>query len=99
MNISEDFLINDENHEEWRKALNFIYADFTKIVEMTENAYWHFLECVPPKIQERNCYLSGEAYTHNSKGEGVYLSAIEKNNKFYAQMGTIKDFRERKLFK
>lgn len=35
MNISEDFLINDENHEEWRKALNFIYADFTRIVEMT----------------------------------------------------------------
>lgn len=97
MSLSQNFIL-DEN-KDWKEALNYIYSDFNNIVEMSEDAYNHFLCCVPPKIIVRDGYVCGEPYSHTSTGQGIYLTAIHRVGKYYAQMGTVSQFINLKLFK
>lgn len=99
MNISENFLIDLNDESKWKNGLNELYSDFSKVVELTEEAYDHFLNCLPPLVFSFGGYVSGEPYSHNNDGKGIYLCATKKDNKYYAQMGTVSDFLKRKLFK
>lgn len=90
-------IIDLHNKERWREGLKL--AKEGNIVEMTEDAYYHFLECVPPKDFCRVSFVCGEPNDHNNKGEGIYLCGIKKGDKFYAQYGTVKEYREKQLFK
>jgi len=92
-------IIDLHNEDRWREGLKLAESDFTTAVEMTGAAYWHFLECVPPKRMERGAFVCGEPYTHNDKGEGVYLCGREIAGKHIAQYGTLKQFDNRELFK
>lgn len=94
----ENPIIDYNNETRWKKALDYLHEEPFRVVEMCEEAFWHFLECVPPRIFERTAYASGEAYDHNNNGEGIYLCALKSDGKYYAQMGTLKEFRKRSLF-
>jgi hypothetical protein len=92
-------IIDYNNPERWKEGLKTAKDDMSKAVEMCEEAYWHFLECVPPKVLEPGAYVCGEPYTHNSKGEPVYLCGIQGGKRYFAQYGTVKQFKNRELFK
>ena len=94
--------IDLNNRDRWRKGLNAAQVKVDgkyPVIEMCEDAYWHFLECVPPAAMESGAYLCGEPYCHNSEGKGVFLGGIERNGKWFAQYGTVKEFRSRQMFK
>ena len=90
-------IIDFHNRERWEIGMNILRKE-NQIVEMCEDSYWHFLECVPPMFQNGNGFVNGDPYTHNAKGEAVYLCAIEIDDKFYACNGTIKQFMSGDLF-
>lgn len=91
--------IDYNNPDRWKAGLNEAKKFPYKAIEMCEEAYYNFLECVFPKRMDGPAYVCGEPYTHNNKGIAIYLCGIERNNKFYAQYGTVKEFDQRKLFK
>jgi hypothetical protein len=90
-------IIDLHNTKRWSEGLKS--AKEGNIVEMTEDAYYHFLECVPPKDFCGVSFVCGEPEDHNNKGEGIYLCGIKKGGKFYAQYGTVKEYRTKQLFK
>ena len=91
-------IIDYKNHERFTEGLKVAKEDMSKAVEMCADSFWHFLECVPPRIQTGNAYVCGEPYTH-SKGEAVYLCATHRGKKYFAQYGTVKQFNNKELFK
>ena len=94
-----DNIIQLHNYETWTDNLNTLKNDMSKPMEMDEDAYHHFLGCVPPVRQVSGAYCSGEPYTHNGKGEAIYLCGFYNGTKYYAQYGTVKEFDKRLLFK
>lgn len=91
------FIIDLNNSERWRTGLNHCLKN--GVTEMTEDSYWHFLECVPPKVMKFGGYVSGEPNHHNSKDQPVYICGIEKDGKFWAQYGTTQEFLNKEMFK
>lgn len=89
--------IDYNDAEKWREGLNAMRDGAT--VEMCVDSYWHFLGCVPPIVQEGSAFMNSEPYCHNSKDEEVCLCGIERNGKYYAQLGTYREFKNRSLFK
>ena len=89
--------IDYNNSNRWEQGLNALEGG--KIIEMCEDAYYNFLESVPPKRMERGAYCSGEPSHHNKEGQAVYICGLERKGKFYAQYGTVKQFESRELFK
>lgn len=87
------------NTERWRSGLDHLNNNIKEAVEMSEESYWHFLECVPPKRMVSKAFVCGEPYTHNNKGEGIYLCGIQSGDRFFAQYGTIREFDAKELFK
>ena len=90
-------IIDLHNTERWAEGL--ILAKKGEIVEMTEDTYDHFLGCVSPMAFCSVSFVCGEPERHNNKGEGVYLCGIKKRGKFYAQYGTVKEYKAKQLFK
>ncbi len=89
--------IDYHDSEKWKDGLEAMRNGET--VEMCSESYWHFLNSVPPMRQQGSAFVNGEPYYHNSNDEAVCLCGIEKNGKYYAQMGTVKQFDNRELFK
>ena len=85
------------NEKQWNEGLQELKSG--AIVEMCEESYDHFLGCTPPMVQRGGSYVSGEPYKHNEQGRAVYLCGLSRHGKFYAQYGTVNDFKTRKLFK
>ena len=95
-------IIDLHNPERWKKGLDALKDNWfgsAGAVEMTEDAYDHFLNCLPPVRMEGSAFVAGEPFTHDSDGRSVYLCAVGKNRKYFAQYGTVKMFEERSLFK
>jgi len=90
-------IIDYNNPTRWREGLDLLKEG--RLIEMCEEAYWHFLECVPPRRQGGNSYVSGEPHHHNSENEAVYLCGIQRGEKYYAQYGTVKQYEKKELFK
>ena len=66
-----------------RGAADFYAAGKLKLYEITEEAYWWGLECVPPAMMYSSAYLCGEPYTDNAEGQPVYSFAVQMKDKFY----------------
>jgi|GEM_PF-2746190 len=90
--------IDLHNSERWRGGLDHAKTKGFPKTEMCEDAYWHFLECVPPKRMARGGFVCGEPHSHNSQGEAVYLCGTKEGNKYFAKYGTLKQFDSNKLF-
>ncbi len=90
-------IIDYNNPTRWRQGLDKLREG--ELIEMCEEAFWHFLECVPPRRQGTNSYVSGEPYTHNSKNQPVYLCGIQRGEKYFAQYGTVQQYESKELFK
>ena len=91
--------IDFNNSERWRNGLNEAQKKGFPVVEMCEDAYYHFLECVPPKIMQGSFYMCSEPHHHNSKGQEICIAGLRVKDKYYAQYGTRQDYKERKMFK
>lgn len=52
--------------------------------EITEEAYWWGLGCVPPALMKSSAYLCGEPYTDNAEGQPLYSAAVQTGGRFYA---------------
>lgn len=89
--------ITMETKEQWESGMNALKGG--QMVEMSEEAYTHFLECVPPKDFCNVSYICGEPYNHNDKGQAIYLCGIERGGKYFAQYGTVRQYANRELFK
>ena len=89
--------IDYNNPERWRKGLDAVGDGET--VEMCEEAFDTFLESVPPKRMDGAAYCSGEPSHHNKQGQAVYLCGIRKENRYFAQNGTVSQFDKKELFK
>lgn len=87
----------DFNNGQWEAGLTS--AAKGNIVEMSEDAYEHFLGCVPPLEMCSSSFICSEPHHHNSQGKGVYIACISKNGKYYAQYGTLSQYKTRQLFK
>lgn len=92
-----NIIIDLHNPKRWREGLKL--AEKGVIVEMTEESYDHFLNCLPPKDFCNVSFVTGEPYNHNKEGKAIYLCCIKKDGKFYAQYGTLAEYRNNKLFK
>ena len=55
-----------------------------KAYEITEEAYWWGLECVPPALMKSTAYLCGEPYTDDGAGHQLYSAAVQTCGKYYA---------------
>lgn len=91
--------IDLNNRQRWIKGLEKLKEQGNPIVEMCEESYDHFLGCVPPREFSLKSFVCGEPYSHNNQGEGIYLCGLNRNGKFYAQYGTIRQYRKGELFK
>lgn len=89
--------INYNDRQQWEEGLKAL--DSGAMVEMCEDAFNHFLNCVPPRRMQSTSFVCGEPNDCNSKGENIYLCAIKKGGKYYAQHGTVKQYDKRNLFK
>lgn len=92
-------LLDLHNSKRWGRALELLKNDFSNIVESTEESYNHFLDSLPPIEFSVNGFIAGEPYMHYTNGECVFLCFKKIQDKFYAQYGTINEFRKNKLFK
>lgn len=54
------------------------------LYEITEEAYWWGLECVPPAWMYSTAYLCGEPYTHNNNGDPLFSFGVRLNDKYYS---------------
>ena len=95
-NIKHPFIYY-HNPEQWRDGLNKLKQG--GIVEMCKESFWHFAECVPPKRWDRVAFVCREAESHNDKGQRIYLCGIERDGKYFAQYGTLKQYDNKELFK
>lgn len=61
--------------------------------EVTEENYYYFLGCLPPRMMVINGFLLGEPTDHNGKGEARYEAYFTDNGKYYyAGKSTLADF-------
>ena len=60
--------------------------------ETTEEQHQNYLGAVPPKRYGASAYLSGEPYTHNDEGRGVYLACKKQGDRYFAKMMTVAEF-------
>jgi hypothetical protein len=61
-------------------------------VETDEDTFYHFLNVLPP-IYGRGCFACSEPWTHNRRGEGVFiwLRNLGGGDKYEARYATIKE--------
>ena len=66
-------------------------------LEISEEYYWHLLECVPPIFMDSNSFMNSEPYCHSDTWEGVYMCCCCKENRYYFKLMTkheyLKEFR------
>jgi hypothetical protein len=62
--------------------------------EVTEENYYYFLGCVPPRAMVRNAFLVGEAYDHKGKdGAPRYeLYFTDSDKYYYGGLTTLQEF-------
>ena len=65
---------------------------------MTEEAYFYFMEVLPPKRMNHSSYLCSEAESANKHGEYIYLAATKIGAYYFAKHGTVKEFDSNKIF-
>lgn len=64
--------------------------------ETTEEQYEHYLNCVPPVGYRANAFLSGEPYTHDGEGRGIYLAGRKEGERYFVKLMTAEEFRKEK---
>lgn len=75
--------------QDWREGRD------RRAYEITEEAFWWGLECVPPAMMKSSAYLCGEPYTDNAAGEPLYSAAVETTGKKFYALGlmTVEELR------
>jgi len=91
--------INFNNEQQWKEGLKHALTTGFPVVEMCEDAYEHFLGCVPPKAHKGSAFMNSEPEHHNSRGQEVCIAGLERSGKYYAQYGTLNDFKTGAMFK
>lgn len=61
--------------------------------ETTEDLYYEMLGVVPVAFATHGTFAMGEPYTHDYAGRPVYLFFGYNNGRYFAQHGTIRDFK------
>ena len=64
--------------ERWNKELTE-----EQNVEISENVYYHLLNCLPPRNWKGNYFEVGEAHHHDNRGKAIYRACWKVENKFY----------------
>jgi hypothetical protein len=64
-------------------------------IPTTEDMFWEMLECVPPRAQDRDRFLVGEAERDNEQGQPVYACFKQVGDKFFARYMTLEQYRHR----
>jgi hypothetical protein len=90
--------IDYNNPERWRNGLNEALKEPFKAVEMCEDAYDHFMNCLPPKYFNGSLYMNSEPHHHTNKGEEVCIAGIARKGKYFAQYGTLAELKQNKMF-
>ena len=61
--------------------------------EITEEAYWWGLECVPPREMRSTAYLCGEPYSDDlATGKPVYSFGVQVGKRFFTCLMTVAQF-------
>jgi len=60
----------------------------------TKHMFWEMLEAVPPAFQGVSGFVSGEPWTHNSKGEAVYSAFKQIGDSYFASYVTVREFKQ-----
>ena len=83
-----------KTYKQWSDSQQDFKAFINAGDEIDEDIYDYFLGAVPPARWEKQGYLSGEPYSHNSNGEAMYfMFTIEARHKyFYRGLATDKQF-------
>ena len=78
------------------------FADYFKIGNVvSEEIYWHFLECLPPETMGPQHFQVGEAYDHNENDEPTFSTFITNGEGKHIYMGylTVKECEEKMKFR
>lgn len=91
--------INYNNEQQWKAGLEHALTSGFPVVEMCEDAYDHFLNCLPPKAHKGSSYMNAEPHHHDKQGIEICIAGLERGGKFYAQYGTLNAFTSGAMFK
>lgn len=74
---------------DWPDACEMTVKDWQegkprRAYEITEEAYYWGLECVPPASMRSTAFLCGEPYTHDNEGKPLFSAAVKTRGKYYA---------------
>lgn len=88
-------IIDYNNGDRWDEGLEHLKKG---IVEMCEEAYYHFLEVLPPLRLNGWKFLTSEASHHNKNGEAVYIACTKKDGRYIATYASLKEFENSPIF-
>lgn len=77
------------------KCKYYLYNSIDKWVEICEEEYNYFLECVPPRRFNGSWFLVGEAQTQLNNGKNIYLCCKEENSRYYCKYMTLEKYDSR----
>ena len=60
--------------------------------EITEEAFYWGLGCVPPVAMRGGAYLCGEAHAHTFDGQAIYSMGVEVGKRYYTALLTVKQY-------
>jgi hypothetical protein len=80
--------IENNKRKEWANMLESFRAG--NITEITEEAYYRFLEDVPPLKMGNTWFFMGEPYSHTNAGTPVHLKCWFEGGKYYGQYQEVK---------
>jgi len=61
--------------------------------ETNEKTYWDMMEIVPPAVMKNgDCFMVGEASTHDEKGFPVYTVFIKINDRYFAKDDSVNGY-------
>lgn len=74
------------------KCRYYLYNSIDQWVQITEEEYDHFLNCVPPLAFNGTWFLVGEAQTQLNNGKSIYLACKEEDGKYYCKYMTVEKY-------
>ena len=76
----------------WGELWDALQETPAKWVETTEEMYWEMLEALPPKRQDAQKFLVGEAHHTDAHGVDVHACFKEHNGRFFARYATLAEY-------
>ena len=78
---------------EYYDAINALSSEQLKSEwqEITEEQYYYWLECLPPKVWKDEAFMVGECMTHHQQG-AIYQAVTKIDERYFTRPALLKSF-------